>query len=605
MPLEVEKDVKLKSSARVVLRRILAMAVPYRGYLAAGVAMGMAMSALNLLRPYIVGSSLTVTLDALQGGRWDWETVRPLVWWLAVLVAVTAMVVTVEYANSIVMVHFRMKILTDLRHQLYRKILGQSFSYFDHQDTGQLINRTIGDVNVLRTFYTLVIVRGAETSLLILGAIGALLVLDWRVAVVAALFIPVYAVAMVAYARRLHPQFHDMRTELDRSTQILSENVQGVQVVRAFGREPEEIKRFETSVRAVLERWIRLAKSFALFQPGITLVGEFGLLAMLGAASYRAIEGTLAVGMIYTVFRWSRMLTDNMGNIGKMTATIQQSLVSAERVFEILDTPAEICQPGSPSPMPEGRGHVVFENVAFGYNDGEPILANVNLDIPAGTNVALVGPTGSGKSSLIKLLPRFYDPKEGRILIDGADIRDLNLEQLRAEIGFVFQDTFLFSASLAENIAFGVPAAERKAIEEAAHRARVDEFAEAFEQGYDTSVGERGISLSGGQRQRVAIARALLMDPRILILDDATASVDAETERGIQDNLAVVMKDRTTFIIAHRATTVKRADLVVVVDGGRIVQQGTHRTLMAEDGPYRDFIQMQWHLGTDVEEGDA
>jgi ATP-binding cassette subfamily B protein len=253
--------------------------------------------------------------------------------------------------------------------------------------------------------------------------------------------------------------------------------------------------------------------------------------------------------------------------------------------------------------MPEGRGHVVFDHVTFGYDAAQPVLKDVTLDIPAGTNVALVGATGAGKSTLIKLLPRFYDPSQGRLLIDGADIRQLDLRDLRAEIGFVFQDTFLFSASLAENIAFGVPAAEQRAIEDVAARARVDEFAKVLEDGYNTHVGDRGVTLSGGQRQRVAIARALLTDPRILILDDATASVDSTTERAIQDALAEVMKNRTTFIIAHRISTVKRADLILVVDGGRIVQQGTHDTLLAVPGPYQEFVQTQWQLGIEELEG--
>jgi len=295
------------------------------------------------------------------------------------------------------------------------------------------------------------------------------------------------------------------------------------------------------------------------------------------------------------------MLTSNMQMIVRMAAALEHSLVSAERVFEILDARPEVRTPKQPEPMPEGRGRVVFENVTFAYDDA-PVLKEVNLDIPAGTNVALVGPTGSGKSTLIKLLPRFYDPQEGRILIDGVGIRTVPTERLRSEIAFVFQDTFLFSASLAENIAFGVPEAEKRAIEDVGRRARVEEFAATFENGYDTAVGERGISLSGGQRQRVAIARALLVDPRILILDDATASVDATTERAIQDGLAEVMKDRTTFIIAHRITTVKRADMVVVLDDGRIVQQGTHGDLLGQEGPYQEFVRMQWQLGLDDEE---
>lgn len=594
-------DLELTQPRGVILRRILSMARPYAGYLAGAVAMGMAMSSLNLLRPYLVGSSITVALESLEGGRWTWPNVRPLVWRLALLAGVTGCAVGLGYANAMLMVHTRMKILTDLRRRIYRKILRQSFSYFDKQETGQLINRTIGDVNMLRMFYTMVLVQGSEIAVLIVGTMAAMFWIDPAIGAVAVPFVPIYVAAMLVFSKRIHPMFHDMRHELDRSTQVLSENVQGAQVVRAFGREPEEQRRYDGAIRGVLDRSMRLAGNFAVYQPAVFYLGQFSLLALLAVTSYRALHGAIAVGVIYTVYRWSRMLTGNMQMIARMAGTLEHSLVSAERVFEILDARRDIRTPKQAEPLPPGRGHVVFEDVTFGYDD-RPVLRDVNLDIPAGTNVALVGPTGSGKSTLIKLLPRFYDPQRGRILIDGADVRSVQAEQLRAEIGFVFQDTFLFSASLAENIAFGVPAAGSRAIEDVARRAGVDEFAATFVNGYDTAVGERGVSLSGGQRQRVAIARALLVDPRILILDDATASVDATTERAIQDGLAEVMEDRTTFIIAHRITTVKRADLVLVMDDGRIVQQGTHADLLEREGPYRRFVQMQWQLGLDDEE---
>ncbi len=594
-------NLELTQPRGVILRRIFAMARPYAAYLAVGVVMGMAMSCLNLLRPYLVGSSITATLESLEGGQWTWQNVRPLVWRIALLAIVTAGAVGLGYANAMLMAHTRMKILTDFRRRIYRKILQQSFSYFDKQETGQLINRTIGDVNMLRMFYTMVLVQGSEIVLLIIGTMAAMFWIDPWVALVALPFVPVYAFAMIVFSKRIHPMFHDMRHEMDRSTQILSENVQGVQVVRAFGREPEEEKRYDHASHGVLKRYIRLARNFAVYQPAVFYLGQLGLLSVLAITSYRALQGAIAIGVIYTVFRWSRMLTSNMQMIARMVGTLEHSLVSAERVFEILDAKTEVGTPEEPEPMPDGCGHVVFENVNFGYDD-RPVLKDVNLDIPAGTNVALVGPTGSGKSTLIKLLPRFYDPQEGRIIIDGVDIRTVQTERLRAEIGFVFQDTFLFSASLAENIAFGVPEAEKRAIEDVARRAGVEEFAATFEDGYDTAVGERGISLSGGQRQRVTIARALLVDPRILILDDATASVDATTERAIQNGLTEVMKDRTTFVIAHRITTVKLADLVLVMDEGRIVQQGTHAELLAQEGPYREFVRMQWQLGLDDEE---
>lgn len=594
-------DLELTQPASQVLRRILSMAGPYRAYILGGITLGLFIAAFMVVQPLIEGEGIQKLLEAFETGRFTWETLRPLLLVLGMLAALGVARLVAEYNNRMLLAHLRMKILTDLRRRVYRKLIRQSFAYYDRQDTGQLINRTIGDVNNLRMFYTMVLVSGSETLFTIACFLVAVFAKDRWVGMVALPFVPVYAGAMLIFARYLHPLFHDMRHQLDRSTEILSENVQGIQVVRAFGREREETSRYESTVRAIFNRWLRLARAFSIYQPTVFFIGEALMLAMVAMSAYRVFYGDVNPALIYIVYRWARMLMGRMRMIARMTGAVQHSLVSAERVFEILDARPDIRPPGKPRPMPEGEGRVVFDDVTFGYDPDQPVLEDINLDIPAGTNVALVGPTGSGKSSLIKLLARFYDPQEGEIRIDGTGIRDLDLEELRAEIGFVFQDTFLFSTSLADNIAFGVPEAERKAIEEAGRRARVAEFAEAFSDGYDTAVGERGISLSGGQRQRVAIARALLVDPRILILDDATASVDSSTERAIQENLAEVMENRTTFIIAHRASTVKRADRVLVIENGRIVEQGPHEELIARDGPYRRFCEMQWKLGIDDE----
>ncbi len=598
----VADEFELKAPARVILRRILAMARPYRAYILGGIAIGLGIGGLGFLQPVLEGTGVNELLKAFETGRFTPAELAPLARVVGVLLVVGLVRLAIQYANRMLMAHLRMKILTDLRRRIYRKLIRQSFSYYDRQDTGQLIERTIGDVNNLRMFYTMVLVRGSETVFAILFFGVYLVWIDPYVALVALPFLPLYLVALGVFARRIHPMFHDMRHELDRATRILSENVQGMQVVRSFGRQEQEIARYEGATGGILGHWMRLGRNFALYQPAVFFLGEGMMLAMVATATYRTFEGILTGGAIYIVYRFSRMLTGQMRFIARMVGAVQHSLVSAERVFEILDARPDIHTPGEPESLPaDGGGHVVFDHVTFAYDGGEPVLEDVTLDVPAGTNVALVGATGSGKSTLIKLLPRFYDPTEGRILIDGVDTREVDLEVLRGQIGFVFQDTFLFSTSLAKNIAFGVPEAERRAVHDAARRARVDEFADRFEQGYETAVGERGISLSGGQRQRVAIARALMMDPRVLILDDATASVDSSTERAIQEGLEEVMAGRTTFIIAHRASTVKRADLVVVLDGGLVVQQGTHEELFAREGPYREFCDMQWQLGLDEE----
>jgi ATP-binding cassette subfamily B protein len=597
-----EHNLELTQPVGRILRRVLAQAKAYRLTIAGAIAMGLCGAGLTFVQPYIEGEGINKILEGFERGFLDWATWRPLLRLAGVLAAAHFTRLVLGYGGSMLMAHLRMQIVTDLRRRIYRKLLTQSFSFYDRQDSGLLINRAIGDVAHVQDFYSAILVRGTETLFSLAFFVLFLVYMDRWVALIGLPFLPLYVAAMVIFSGRLHPMFHDMRHELDRATEILSENVQGIQVVRAFGREPEEISRYERAVQAIYERWLRLAGAFAIYQPTILFTGEMLMLAMMAGSAWRVLAGGLRAGFIYTVYRWARMLTGHMRVIAHLTSSFQHSLVSAERIFEILDVTPDIAAPGQPKPLPPGGGHVVFDRVSFGYGPDQPILRDVCLDIPAGTNVALVGPTGSGKSTLIKLLARFYEPQQGRILIDGADLKDVGLEALRSEIGFVFQDTFLFSTSLAENIAFGVPEAEQRAIEEVARRAGVDEFAARLENGYDTSVGERGQGLSGGQRQRVAIARALLVDPRILILDDATASVDASTERAIQDNLAAVMKGRTTFIVAHRASTVKRAGLVLVLEGGRVVQRGTHADLVAAEGPYREFCRMQWQLGLDEEE---
>lgn len=596
---------KLAQPKGVIIRRLLRLGRPYWKLLVGGIALGFTVSGVALLQPYLEGQGINATLRLLREGGVGREQFLALGRIVAALVLCAALRISLQYAGSIVMAHLRLRVLTDLRKRVYRRILNQSFFFFDRSDTGQLINRAVGDVNMIRQFYVTVLVRGAEVLFSLLGYMTAITLLDPYVAMVAVPFVPVFVVLSVLFVHKIHPQFHAMREELDRSTSILSENVQGVQVVRAFGREPEERKRYDSAVQGILGHWLALVKTFTFYRPLNMFLGNLSLLAMLAVAAHRVLHGALAVGAIYIVFRWAQIVTTQIRTIAQMTGAVDHSLVSGERVFEILDAKPEVTTVPDAVAMPKGKGRVVFDNVTFGYDGYTPAVRNINLDVPAGTNVALVGATGSGKSTLIKLLPRFYDPQAGRILVDGEDIRGVDLQELRSEIGLVFQDTFLFSASLAENIAYGVPEAESKAVEQAARQAQVDTFAADFEKGYETLVGERGVSLSGGQRQRVAIARALLVDPRILILDDATASVDSGTERAIQDALADVMRERTTFIIAHRASTVRRADWIVVMDKGQIVQQGRHTDLVDREGPYREFCALQLQLGLDEEEAQS
>jgi ATP-binding cassette subfamily B protein len=358
------------------------------------------------------------------------------------------------------------------------------------------------------------------------------------------------------------------------------ENVSGIRIVKAFAREEYQLHRFRRAIARVFDQSIYSTRLQAFFSPLIGLLPQFGTALVLLVGGRAVIDGSISLGELTTFYVYLVLLTSPMRMLGVALGMSQRAIASGNRLFEILDREPEIQSPPDAPPLPPGGGAVELRGLTLRYDGAAPALTGIDLEVAPGRTVALVGPSGSGKTSLVALLARLYDPSEGAVLVDGADVRSVDVASLRSQIAFVADDSFLFSASVAENIAYGRPAATRAEIEEAARRAQADGFIRNLPDGYDTVVGERGLTLSGGQRQRVAIARALLADPRILILDDATSSVDARTERAIKRGLREVMEGRTTFIIAHRLSTISLADEIVVMDAGRIVDRGTHEELM-------------------------
>ena len=473
----------------------------------------------------------------------------------------------------------------DLRNRVWAHLLRQPFAYFDRWQTGQLMSRVMADVGNVRMFlgYGLVMFT---TSLLYLIAVPIrLFLMDWRLALISLAFFPLLLIVTMRFSRRLHPVLRDVQQKIADVTTAAEENVTGLRIVKIFAREDDELAKFSERSTRVFEASVAAAKLRALYIPLIGFLPNIAVVTLLWYGGRLVIDGSLSIGSFVAFNSFLIMLVGPAQTLGWLTSLAQRSIASGERVFEILDAPLEMAERPDARPLAAPEGAVSFEGVSFSFSERE-VLAGIDLEIPAGKTIALVGHTGCGKTTLTNLIPRFYDATDGRVLVDGQDVRDLTFTSLRSNIGIVNQDPFLFSATIAENIRFGRPQASDAEVLAAATRAQADDFVSALPEGYETVIGERGHTLSGGQRQRIAIARALVMDPKILILDDATSSVDIETETRIREALAEVMRERTTVIIAHRPSTISLAEEIVVLDHGRIVERGTHAELIALDAFY-------------------
>ncbi|MFC0332601.1 ABC transporter ATP-binding protein [Paenibacillus sepulcri] len=486
-----------------------------------------------------------------------------------------------------------------LRKELYTHLQKLSFSYYDKAQTGQIMSRMTGDIEAVKNFIGFGSMMMFGGLLTFIGTIIFMMAMQWQVTLISMAAIPLLVLSLLRFNKKVGPAWGQIREQMGRLTTTLQENISGIRVVKAFARENTEKNKFESrndqNFETNMERAKLEAKAFPLmgFYGGVT----FLLMIVVGALYMANDKMTLGTFMAFQWYTWGIIWPLNM--LGWQINVMQQAIKAAPRVFEVLDTPADIDTNKDGGADTQGiTGNVSFEAVSFHFADQDAekeagVLNDISLSINQGEVVAVLGATGSGKSSLIALMSRFYDVSGGRLLIDGIDVRDYELDGLRRKIGIVPQETFLFSASIRDNIAYGLPEATGEQIEWAARKAQIHEFIESMPFGYDTLIGERGVGLSGGQRQRVALARAILMDPPILVLDEATASVDTATESAIHEALLEVMKGRTTFIIAQRLSSVKRADRIIVLDKGRIVEQGTHKELYERGGFFRGLFEMQ------------
>jgi ABC-type multidrug transport system fused ATPase/permease subunit len=564
-------------------RRLLQFLAPYRrGVIVSGVLAALAMVA-TVAIPWLTGRAIDQVRD---GDRADLHALA------AAVAAAGVLRLALTVARRLIAGRVSLGVELDLRRRLYGHLQTLELSFFDRQQTGQLMSRATVDLSSVRFFLGYGLVFMLQSALTIVLASAAMFAVDWRLAAVSLLPVPFVVLIAQRYGRRARPALQEVQQRIAELTAEVEENVSGVRVVKSFAAEERQLERFRRRVGSVFDQAMVSTRLQAFYNPLIGFLPQLGLATILFYGGRQVIDGHLSVGDFTAFYTYLLMLLSPMRTLGMSLGMAQRATASGARLFEILDRRPRIAGPRGAPPLPPGSGRVELRDVTLRYEGApRPALEDVSLDVAAGSTVALVGATGSGKTSLVQLIPRLYDPAEGAVLVDGADVRDVDVASLRAAIAVVDDAPFLFSASVAENIAYARPEATREQVEAAARRAQAHGFITRLPEGYDTRVGERGLTLSGGQRQRVAIARALLADPRILILDDATSSVDASTEQEIKLALREVMQGRTTFVIAHRLSTIALAERIVVLEEGSVAAEGSHDELLLRSDLYREIVE--------------
>ena len=579
---------------RIILR-LWSYAFPYWKMLTIGLVSMLGAALFSIGFPFLVQIAIDVGLAPVPDGDFitfagDRETLilaASMVVGFAVARGVSA------FAQTYISESLGQRVAYDLRNQIYDTVQRLSYAYHDKVQTGQIMSRATQDVEAIRMFMSMASLRLLMIIVMIIGGVGGMFWFHWQLALVSCVSLPVIAWRSWAVHRVMRPLWVEIQQSEARMTEVADEGLGGIRVVKAFSREPVEARKFAAAATEQRDLQLRQATMMARHAPLLQGLSGIQVAATLGIGAWYITQGSLAAGELGYFLIALQILQMPVRMLGFMITSFSRAIAAGGRVFEVLDSRSAVQERPGAVPVENAQGHVRFRDVSFGYDNVSAVLRDIDIDAPPGKVIALLGPTGSGKSTIVNLLPRFYDVTEGAITIDGVDIRNYRLESLRASIGSVQQDVFLFVGTIRDNIAYGRPEATQEEIETAAKAARIHDFIMSLPEGYNEWVGERGVTLSGGQRQRVAIARTLLLDPRVLVFDDSTASVDTQTEFLIQQALATLMEGRTTFVIAQRLRTVMRADEILVLEDGAIVQRGKHEELLEQDGLYRSIYDLE------------
>lgn len=596
-----------RNSSRSLLRRLLGLTLEYRRPCLNVVFLQSLLVALSLSTLGLTGLAIdylrSVVVPEAEPVRWplgltppaDWTPWNVVVAISGVILAVALLTALLKYIAAIASAALSQQVLIRMRTEIYAKLQQLSFHFYDAGESSSIINRAAGDANAVRSFIDGVVIRVLTVTLTLTVYLIYMLQMHVRLTICCLATTPLLWAGAAVFSRMVQPAYRRASDLGDVMIRTLVENLQGIQVVKGFAREAEQAARFREANENIRSLKESIFLRVSTFQPAMGLVTQVNMLVLLSYGGMLVIRGELALGAGLFVFaNLLHEFANQVGQITNIVNTIQSSLASADRVFEVLDEPVRISSPADAQRLPAPTGEVQLEHVSFGYSADKPVLTDISLQIAAGECVGITGPTGSGKTTLLSLLMRFYDVTGGCIRLDGKDIRRLHLDDVRRCMGIVFQESFLFSNTVAANIAFGDPEASRERIREAALIAAADGFIQEMPDGYDSMVGEHGSNLSGGQRQRLALARALLADPAILLLDDATASVDPETEHEIRDAMLSAMKGRTTIVVSNRLSTLRRADRIVVLRDGTVDAVGTHEELLQSCDYYREMAELQF-----------